>query len=321
MIVAQDGSGDFRTIQEAIDQVPQDNRERVVIHVKPGAYYEKLHIDKKMVTLIGEPGQTVVTYDDCAVKRWPNGQKYGTFHSYSVLVSGDDFTAEGITFENSAGPGAVAGQALAVYIDADRVVFRCCRFLGHQDTIFTAPLPPAPGSGGRFNSPREDFERRMGRHYFENCFIAGDVDFIFGSSTAVFRECEIFSHNRHVGYITAASTPQGEKYGYVFINCRLTGEAPPESVYLGRPWREYAKTVFINTYMGEHIKAEGWHNWGSIEKEKQCSTLSSTALGLERSLISVSNGPKSSRPRKRKSTLLKMCLREVMAGTLCRLSK
>ena len=166
MIVAQDGSGDFRTIQEAIDQVPQDNRERVVIHVKPGAYYEKLHIDKKMVTLIGEPGQTVVTYDDCAVKRWPNGQKYGTFHSYSVLVSGDDFTAEGITFENSAGPGAVAGQALAVYIDADRVVFRCCRFLGHQDTIFTAPLPPAPGSGGRFNSPREDFERRMGRHYF-----------------------------------------------------------------------------------------------------------------------------------------------------------
>lgn len=136
VIVAQDGSGDFRTIQEAIDQVPQDNRERVVIHVKPGAYYEKLHIDKKMVTLIGEPGQTVVTYDDCAVKRWPNGQKYGTFHSYSVLVSGDDFTAEGITFENSAGPGAVAGQALAVYIDADRVVFRCCRFWGIK-TLFS----------------------------------------------------------------------------------------------------------------------------------------------------------------------------------------
>ncbi|HKM17430.1 MAG TPA: pectinesterase family protein [Limnochordia bacterium] len=268
MIVAQDGSGDFKTIQEAINQVPEDNQVRTVIDVKAGEYYEKLHIDKKMVTLKGEPGKTTITYDDCAVKRWPNGEKYGTFHSYSVLITGDDFTAEGITFENSAGPGAVAGQALAAYIDADRVIFRNCRFLGHQDTIFTAPLPPKPGSGDRFNSPRDDYERRMGRHYFENCFIAGDVDFIFGSATAVFYNCEIFSHDRHGGYVTAASTPEGEKYGYVFIDCRLTGDAPADSVYLGRPWREFAKTVFINTYMGEHIRAEGWHNWGSEAKEK-----------------------------------------------------
>lgn len=268
MIVAQDGSGDFKTIQEAINQVPEDNQVRTVIDVKAGEYYEKLHIDKKMVTLKGEPGKTTITYDDCAVKRWPNGEKYGTFHSYSVLITGDDFTAEGITFKNSAGPGAVAGQALAAYIDADRVIFRNCRFLGHQDTIFTAPLPPKPGSGDRFNSPRDDYERRMGRHYFENCFIAGDVDFIFGSATAVFYNCEIFSHDRHGGYVTAASTPEGEKYGYVFIDCRLTGDAPADSVYLGRPWREFAKTVFINTYMGEHIRAEGWHNWGSEAKEK-----------------------------------------------------
>ena len=237
MIVAQDGSGDFRTIQEAIDQVPQDNRERVVIHVKPGAYYEKLHIDKKMVTLIGEPGQTVVTYDDCAVKRWPNGQKYGTFHSYSVLVSGDDFTAEGITFENSAGPGAVAGQALAVYIDADRVVFRCCRFLGPQDTIFTAPLPPAPGSGGRFNSPREDFERRMGRHYFENCFIAGDVDFIFGSSTAVFRECEIFLPQPPRWIYHRRLDSSGREIRLCVHQLPAYRRGAAESVYLGRPWR------------------------------------------------------------------------------------
>lgn len=268
MIVAQDGSGDFKTIQEAINQVPEDNQVRTVIEVKAGEYYEKLHIDKKMVTLKGEPGKTTITYDDCAVKRWPNGEKYGTFHSYSVLITGDDFTAEGITFKNSAGPGAVAGQALAAYIDADRVIFRNCRFLGHQDTIFTAPLPPKPGSGDRFNSPRDDYERRMGRHYFENCFIAGDVDFIFGSATAVFYNCEIFSHDRHGGYVTAASTPEGEKYGYVFIDCRLTGDAPANSVYLGRPWREFAKTVFINTYMGEHIRPEGWHNWGSEAKEK-----------------------------------------------------
>lgn len=268
VIVAQDGSGDFKTIQEAINQVPEDNQVRTVIDVKAGEYYEKLHIDKKMVTLKGEPGKTTITYDDCAVKRWPNGEKYGTFHSYSVLITGDDFTAEGITFKNSAGPGAVAGQALAAYIDADRVIFRNCRFLGHQDTIFTAPLPPKPGSGDRFNSPRDDYERRMGRHYFENCFIAGDVDFIFGSATAVFYNCEIFSHDRHGGYVTAASTPEGEKYGYVFIDCRLTGDAPADSVYLGRPWREFAKTVFINTYMGEHIRAEGWHNWGSEAKEK-----------------------------------------------------
>lgn len=268
MLVAKDGSGDFRTIQAAVDQVSEDNSVKTVIRVKKGIYQEKLHIEKKLITLQGEAGETIITYNDNALKTWSNGERYGTFHSYSVLIAGDDFSAEGITFENSSGPGAIAGQALAVYIDADRVSFKNCKFLGHQDTIFTAPLPPKPGMGDSFNSPREKFERKMGRHYFENCYIAGDVDFIFGSATALFNNCELYSHDRHVGYITAASTPEGEKYGYVFINCKLTGNAPANSVYLGRPWRDYAKTVFINTYMGAHIREEGWHNWSRENREK-----------------------------------------------------
>lgn len=268
IVVAQDGSGDFQTIQEAINHIPEDNSTRTIIQVKKGRYHEKLHIDRRLITLKGEGMETVITYDDCALKRWPDGKKYGTFNSYTVLITGDDFLAEDITFENAAGPGKIAGQALAAYIDADRVVFRNCRFLGHQDTIFTGPLPPVTGNGDLFDSPREGMPRKKGRHYYENCFIAGDVDFIFGGATAVFYNCELFSHDRHTGYITAASTPEGEKYGYVLINCKLTGDAQPETVYLGRPWRDYGRTVFINTYMGEHIKPEGWHNWSHPEREQ-----------------------------------------------------
>lgn len=267
MLVAKDGSGDYKTIQEAIDQVPEDSSQRTVIRIKAGVYQEKLVIEKKKVTLIGDGDQTIITYGDNAKKLDENGQPYGTFNSYTALIAGDDFIAENIVFENSAGPGSEVGQALAVYIDADRAAFKNCRFLGHQDTIFTAPLPPKPMSGNYFNSPREFAERKVGRHYFEDCYIEGDVDFIFGSATAIFYKCKIHSKNR-TGYITAASTPEGTKYGYVFIDCKLTGDAPANSVYLGRPWRDYAKTVFINTYMGEHIRTEGWHNWNKENAEK-----------------------------------------------------
>ena len=118
--------------------------------------------------------------------------------------------------------------------------------------------------GNSFGGPRDNCEKRQLRHYFENCYVKGDVDFIFGSATAVFNKCEIYSNDRKEevnGYITAASTPEGVKFGYVFIDCKLTSDAEPKSVYLGRPWRDFARTVFINTWMGDHIKDEGWHNW------------------------------------------------------------
>jgi len=276
MIVAADGSGDYTSLGQALKALESENNsnDRVVIHVKKGVYKEKLHISRPNISLIGEDAEsTVITYDDYARKLFDNGEEYGTFNSYTVLVTGDGFEARNITFENSAGSGLVKGQALAAYVDADHVVFRNCRFLGHQDTLFTAPLPPSPVIKDGFKGPGQDKERRMGSHYYENCYIEGDVDFIFGSATAVFKDCTIVSLDRGEpengvnGYITAASTPEGEKYGYVFINCRLLGKCKPSTVYLGRPWRNFAKTVFINCYMDEHIKSEGWHNWNKPESE------------------------------------------------------
>lgn len=259
IIVAADGSGHFTSVQEAVDQIPDDNKERVIIYIKNGIYKEKLHINKPFVKLLGEdPEKTILTYDDAARKLLDNGEEMGTFRSYSTFIGGDDFIAENITFENSAGRGDLVGQALAIYVKGDRAVFRNCRFLGHQDTLFTGPLP---GEAATVSS----------RQYYERCTIVGDVDFIFGSATAVFNQCEIISLDRNKdvnGYITAASTPADKEYGYVFLDCKLTSDAAPNTVYLGRPWRPYSNVCFINCWMGEHIKAEGWHNWGKEENEK-----------------------------------------------------
>lgn len=282
MLVAADESGDFTSIQEALDKLPENNQEVVEIRIKNGIYKEKLHIQKNFVTIIGESAaETILTYDDYAKKKFRNGEKYNTFNSYSIFIGADNFCAENITFENCSGPGQVVGQAVATYVDGDRVSFKNCRFLGHQDTLFTGPLPPHPLKRGDFGGPRDSELRRYLRQYYECCYIEGDVDFIFGSATAVFNKCEIFSKNRFSdqddnlnsqnsvhGWITAASTPEDVEFGYVFVNCKLSSDAPPKTVFLGRPWRNYAKTTFINCIMGEHIKAEGWDNWNKPESEK-----------------------------------------------------
>jgi pectinesterase len=273
MIVAADGSGDFKTIQDAIDQIPDNNSERVTIRIKNGVYKEKLHINKPFVSLVGESAEkTIVTYDDYARKLFPNGKPYNTFHSYTVLIGADHFSAEHITFENSAGSGDLVGQAVAAYVDGDRASFKYCRFLGHQDTLFTGPLPERPLNRASFGGPREGCPRRRTRQYYEHCLIRGDVDFIFGSATAVFNQCEIWSNARPdkkiQGWITAASTPADVPFGYVFLDCSLTGDAPPQSVYLGRPWRNHAKVAFINCRLGEHIVLEGWDNWNKPESEQ-----------------------------------------------------
>lgn len=263
--VAADGSGDFVSVQEAINQIPNERVERTIIYIKSGIYKEKLHIHKPLISLIGESAEkTIITYDDYANKTFPTGELYNTFHSYTVFVGGDDFAAENITFENSAGKGEVVGQALAAYVDGDRVSFKDCTFLGHQDTLFTGPLPPKPRDRASFGGPRDGIPPRPVRQYYERCFIQGDVDFIFGSATAVFQDCEISSSGR--GWITAASTPEDVEFGYVFIGCKLTGDAPEQSVGLGRPWRNYAKVAFVNCWLGPHIKAEGWDRWNERER-------------------------------------------------------
>lgn len=246
-VVAQDDSGDFKTVQEAIMAVPDFRKNTTTIYIKNGTYKEKLILpaSKTAVKFVGEDAQkTILTNDDFASKKNVFGEEMGTTGSTSFYVFGDDFTAENITFENSAGP---VGQAVAVRIDGDRVMFENCRFLGFQDTLYP--------------------HGRDSRQYYKNCYIEGTTDFIFGWSTAVFEDCEIFSkEGGH--YITAASTEESTEYGFVFLNCRLTGNAPENSYYLGRPWRPYAQTVFINCQMGPHIKPEGWHNWDKPEAEK-----------------------------------------------------
>lgn len=247
MVVAYDGSGDYKTVQEAINAVPDFRSKETRIFIKNGTYKEKLILpaSKNNVTFIGEDAKsTVLTFDDYAQKLNKFGEEIGTTGSSSFFIFGNDFTAKNITFENSAGP---VGQAVAVRVNGDRIIFENCRFLGNQDTLY----PNGKDS----------------RQYYKNCYIEGTTDFIFGWSTAVFENCEIFSkEGGH--YITAASTEKESPFGFVFINCKLTGDAPARDVYLGRPWRDYAQTVFINTKMGDHIKKEGWHNWSKPTAEK-----------------------------------------------------
>lgn len=245
--VAADGSGDFKTIQEAFNAVPDFRKNATTIFVRNGVYKEKLVLatSKTNVKLTGEDvASTVVTYDDFASKKNRFGEEMGTTGSTTFFVFGDEFAAENITFGNAAGP---VGQAVAVRVDGDRVVFKNCRFLGFQDTLYP--------------------HGEKSRQYYKNCYIEGTVDFIFGWSTAVFEGCTIFC-KKEGGFVTAASTPEGTPYGFVFINCRVTGDAPAGSVYLGRPWRPFAQTVFLHCFLDKQIKPEGWHNWSKPEAEK-----------------------------------------------------
>ncbi|MFN2440791.1 MAG: pectinesterase family protein [Chitinophagaceae bacterium] len=242
--VAMDGSGDYQTLQAAFNAVPLNNKTPVIIFIKKGVYKEKLHLDstKDFVTLVGEDKfNTILTYNDHTGKLSPKGDTINTRTSWSFKIKADNFIAKNITFQNDA--GFTAGQAVAVESDGDKAVFKNCRFLGNQDVLFT-------------NSDKS-------RQYFENCYIEGTTDFIFGSATAWFQQCHI--HSKKNSHITAASTPKEKAFGYIFNDCILTGDTSLHNVSLGRPWRPYAHVVYMNCFIGEHIKAEGWSNWNNTE--------------------------------------------------------
>lgn len=245
-VVAQDGSGDFFSVQEAINAVPDFRKNiRTTILVRKGTYKEKLIVpeSKINVSLIGEEGVTL-TYDDYANKPNIFGENKGTSGSASSYIYGPDFYAENICFENSSGP---VGQAVACFVSGDRAFFKNCRFLGFQDTLYTYG--------------------KDSRQYYEDCYIEGTVDFIFGWSTALFNRCTIHS-KRGGGYLTAPSTDKGKRHGYIFYDCNLTADEGVEKVYLSRPWRPYGQAVFIRCHMDSHIAPEGWNNWGKKENEK-----------------------------------------------------
>lgn len=241
VVVAADGSGEFKTIQEAIEKCRAFQTDDKVIYIKNGVYNEKILIDSFFthLHLVGESrDSTIITYSDHA-----NMEGIGTFNSYTVKVLGDFTTIENLTIRNDAGP---VGQAVALHVEGDGVTVKNCNIEGDQDTLYAAG--------------------QKSRQYYANCYISGTTDFIFGAATAVFDYCTL--HSKKNSYITAASTPQDNKFGYVFRNCTLTAEPEVDNVYLGRPWRDYAKVVFINCEMGAHIRAKGWHNWGKPEREK-----------------------------------------------------
>lgn len=245
-VVAPDGSGDFRTVQEAINAVPDFRKNETRIFIKKGTYKEKLVLagSKINVVFIGEDrDQTILTYDDFASKKNRFGEEIGTTGSTSFFEFGDGFRAENLTFENSSGP---VGQAVAVRVDGDMVAFINCRFLGFQDTLYS--------------------HGEKSRQYYRGCLIEGTVDFIFGWSTAVFDHCTIICKDH--GFVTAPSTNEGTPFGFVFLDCKITGTAPEVSFYLGRPWRPHGKSAFLRCEMGKMIKPDGWHNWDKPDAEK-----------------------------------------------------
>lgn len=240
------GKGDFVTVQSAVDSIPEQADPLVILEIKKGVYREKITIpsSKPAIRMIGEGAEeTILTYSDNAHTLGEDGQPLGTFRSGSLYVYADDFSAEQLTVRNDSGPGT--GQAVAAFIDADRVSFQHVRLEGDQDTLYV--------SGGR--------------HYFAECFIEGDVDFIFGPASAVFDRCMIRC-KRSGGYLTAANTPEEAEFGYVFLDCTISGAPGVENVYLGRPWRDYANVVFIRCEMDGSVHPQGWHNWNQPDREQ-----------------------------------------------------
>jgi len=256
LVVSRDGTGEFRTIDEAIEVCRAFMDYTKVIYVKKGVYKEKLIIPSWLtnITICGEDrDNTIITWDDHANIKMPvggldseaavKGKPMGTFRTYTLKVQGSYITLKDITIENNA---AKLGQAVALHTEGDHILVQNCRLLGNQDTVYT-------GVGGT-------------RVAFYDCYIEGTTDFIFGSSIAWFQNCEI--HSKANSYITAASTPAGQKYGYVFYKCRLTADKDVDKVYLGRPWRPFAATIFMDCELGKHIRPEGWHNWNNAKNEE-----------------------------------------------------
>jgi pectinesterase len=241
IIVAADGTGNYAKLQQAINTVPAFSSKTTTIFIKKGIYKEKIEIPswRHNIYLIGENAEeTIISWNDYAGNGGIN-----TFTSYTMRIQGDDIKLENLRVENTAGP---VGQAVAIHVEGNRCEFRNCIILGNQDTLYI--------SG------------ENSHHYFKGCYIDGTTDFIFGSATAVFEGCTILS--KKDSYVTAASTPKGNTFGFVFMNCKLIANQEITTVYLGRPWRDYARVVFLNCELGKHIIPEGWHNWSKPEREK-----------------------------------------------------
>ena len=269
IVIAADGSGDFTTLTAAVQAQQADAQQPVRFYIKKGIYRERPFIELADYCLQGESRtETVFTAGVGGRDPWPGEEKTGTFRSYTLFLGGSRAEVRDLTVENTAGDGAKAGQALAVYADAARVYMENVTLLGNQDTLFTAPLPAQEREKNGFRGPRQDTPRLDTVQYYRNCTIRGNIDFIFGGANAVFDRCRIepWRHAKPVSYITAPSTPAGQP-GYLFVDCTVQGNCPAGSVYLGRPWRKDAACCWLHCQLSEEIHPDGWDNWNNPENE------------------------------------------------------
>ena len=271
-IIAKDGSGDFTSLQQAIDAIPGGGRTPTILLLRMDEYHERVVVNKDNVRIIGEArDRTVITAKGCAKDLDAEGKERGTFLSATFMVTGHNVEVENLTIRNDAGDGRVVGQAVAVYAAGDRGVWRNVRMIAHQDTLFCGPLMQKVID---FIAPRQgraevvesigDATPTQSRQYFEDCFIQGDVDFIFGPYRCWFERCTLFMNARG-GLYTAANTPEIQPYGLVFRHCRLTGECGEGEAFLGRPWRKFSRTVFLNCEMDEHVAPLGFNDWDEVK--------------------------------------------------------
>ncbi|AOZ93926.1 pectinesterase family protein [Paenibacillus crassostreae] len=274
VIVGKESFCDYHTIQESIDSLElQSSMEPATLIILSGVYEEVVTIYRSHLTIIGL-GQVEIRMNRYAKERDETGEEIGTFATPTLFLGGKNLILENLLIANTAGQGKDIGQAVAVYAHCDETVFRNCTFKGYQDTLFTGPLPPAPKERLEFGGVPIKEQHDHYRQLYQNCYIEGTVDFIFGGATAYFERCEIHSlrhDDNGTGYITAASTPEGQRHGYVFKNCFLTAASEITPVFLGRPWREFAKTVFMDCHLGTHIHPLGWDNWSTPANEETVS--------------------------------------------------
>lgn len=293
---------EFKTINSAVESFSDGYKYR--IYLDNGVYKEKVIITKPGLSIIGKDvNKCRIIWDDNALKLFPDGRKMGTFNSFTMYIGAPDFYMENISVENSSGSGNIVGQAVALYADSDKIFIKNCRLLGNQDTLCTGPLPIDPVPKG-INPVYEycfvDNENyKPFRQYYKDCYIEGDIDFIFGSARAVFENCEIYSIGDNIktyGYITAGSHPAIEEFGYIFKSCKITGNGKKESVYLGRPWRPYSRTTFVDTVLSPIIHKAGWCEWNGNEVNSSYMEVSSSGPGAADSdrvkWASVSNSDK-----------------------------
>lgn len=262
---------DYSTIQQAVDALEQHGDHEVdTLFILEGTYEETVIIRRSRLHIYGL-GRVEITMNRHARQQNEHGEEIGTFATATVFLGGHDLLLDNLIISNTAGQGEGIGQAVALYAHCDRSVFRRCTLRAHQDTLFTGPLPPKPKERALFGGIELIQQHAQYRQLYEHCYIEGTIDFIFGGAAAYFDQCQIHSlrhYNNHSTYITAASTPKGQSYGYVFNRCYVTGDHEITPVYLGRPWREYAKTVWVECSLGEHIHPAGWDNWDDPDNEQ-----------------------------------------------------